>query len=127
MGEQEKKFRISEEELKKIPKNVRCKIALETALEVMLKECGGKDEFLYTLAEILGLDRNEINPVSEHCKRIFDIGLNKKTCYDFRFIRAWVMCKAWQLIEEQHLRFGDAIRAAWKIAKDICAEQGAYI
>ena len=119
--------RITPEDMKKIPPNVRCKIALETALEVMLNECGSKEEFLYTLASLLGIDREEINPVSEHCQRVFDIGLTKNTCTDFRFIRSWVMCKAWSLIDEQKLRFGDAIRVAWKIAKDICAEEGVIV
>ena len=121
---EKEKFRISDEELKKIPKDKKCKVAFDVALELLLKECGGRDVYSRELAVLFGLDPEEINPVSEHCKRIFDKGLNPDTCTNFRFIRAWVMCKAWQLIDEHHLRFRDAIRAAWKIAKEICSEYG---
>lgn len=123
----ESRLRIPPEELKKLPPDKRCKIALDVALNVLMKECGDKNTLTRTIAEVLGLNPDDINPVSEHCMRVFEIGLNKETCSDFRFIRSWVMCEAWKLIDEKKLMFGQAIRTAWKIAKEICAEEGVMV
>jgi len=69
--------------------------------------------------------------VSPHCERILrnfeDLINRKEICWDFREIRAVVMCKAWELMEKEHIPFREAIRRAWDWAKIECAEAGAYI
>jgi hypothetical protein len=65
--------------------------------------------------------------VSTHCKITLEKGLDKETCYDFRKVRAWVMCKAWEKMSKEPMRFADAVRAAWADAKTECARKSAAI
>jgi len=67
--------------------------------------------------------------ISRHCiKKLEDFETNTKNiCWDFREIRAVVMCKAWQLMEEKHIPFHIAVSEAWDWAKEKCREAGAYI
>ena len=69
--------------------------------------------------------------VSPHCERILkefeDLKHRDKICWDFREIRAVVMCLAWKKMEEEHMPFREAIRRAWDEVKIECAEAGAYI
>ena len=67
------------------------------------------------------------NPMSEKCRLILDKGLTKDVCYDFRGIRRWVMCKAWEIMEKEKVPFRTAIRTAWDEAKKLCLEIGAPI
>ena len=53
--------------------------------------------------------------------------MDKETCYDFRKVRAWVMCKAWEKMSKEPTRFADAVRAAWADAKTECARKSAAI
>ena len=69
--------------------------------------------------------------VSPHCERILrnfeDLINRKEICWDFREIRAVVMCLAWDMMETSHIPFREAIRRAWEEVKFKCAEVGAYI
>jgi len=108
----------------------KCKIALGSALKVVLEECGGKDNFFKNIGKILGLSEEEVeemNPLSEHCRRVLDEALTKERCHDFREQRRWVMCRAWDLMETEHIPFHDAIKRAWDELKERCAKIGAYI
>ena len=53
--------------------------------------------------------------------------MTKERCYDFREIRRWVMCKAWELMETEKLRFRDAVKKAWDLVRIECAKVGAYV
>ena len=64
--------------------------------------------------------------VSPHCQRVLD-NFRKEICWDFKGIRAVVICKAWQFMEEQHIPFKSAVRKAWAWVKDQCAKWGAFI
>ena len=116
-------------EKKNISKGDRCSVALRIGYDIMFSEClpEGKDLVGREIAELLGLDGKEINPISEHCKSVLDKGLTEDVCRDFRGIRRWVLCRTWQLMDEEKKRFRDAISQAWKEAKDICAEKGVYV
>lgn len=57
------------------------------------------------------------NPLSAKCERV--LGTIPK-CYDFRGIRRWVMCKAWDVMETRRVPFGAAISEAWDKAKEVC-------
>ena len=99
----------------------------------MLRDLFESIESLFITPEdieaVLGLDPHEINEPSEKCKIILEeVGLTKAVCEDFRAIRRWVACRAWQLLEEgKYHRWRDAIRKAWQEARLGCAKQGAVI
>lgn len=57
------------------------------------------------------------NPLSVKCERV--LGTIPK-CYDFRGIRRWVMCKAWDTMETRRVPFAAAISDAWDKAKEVC-------
>ncbi len=124
----ESKARITQEEIEKIPQDVRCGIALSVAMEVLAAQCADKDTLAKHVAEILGIDIKDINPVSQHCRQVLDRGVTKEVCGDFREIRRFVMCKAFEILDTGPTKsLGDALRAAWKVAKDLCVEQGVVV
>jgi len=65
--------------------------------------------------------------VSPRCQIVLEKGVTKDVCYDFRRIRAYVMCKAWKIMEEEKVPFRSAIKRAWDEAKRECAEAGALV
>jgi hypothetical protein len=66
--------------------------------------------------------------ISAHCVAILREPYSQDICYDFRKVRARVMCTAWQKMEERHIPFKQAINEAWAEIKGACAEQAhAYI
>lgn len=65
--------------------------------------------------------------VSLKCKILLEKGLDKETCYDFRKVRAYVMCHAWELMEKEKIPFREAIRRSWSDTKTECAKISAII
>jgi hypothetical protein len=65
--------------------------------------------------------------VSVHCKVTLEKGLDKEACYDFRRVRAYVMCLAWKKMTERPMRFAEAVREAWAETKAQCAKLSAAI
>lgn len=69
--------------------------------------------------------------ISSHCQVLLDDFIDvlkrKDICWDFREIRAVVMCRAWEIMEKEHVPFREAVRRAWRWAKDLCRQAGAYI
>jgi len=70
--------------------------------------------------------------LSEKCMAVLGVAkleqeptiLNENVCTDFKEIRRWVMCRAWQLYELGKVdRFGEAIRRAWFDLKVKCASK----
>jgi len=114
---------------KKVDKKDKCEVALRIGYDIVFSKClpDHKDLVAKEIAELLGIDGKEMNPISEHCKRVLERGLTEGICKDFKEIRRWVMCRTWQLMEEKGKRFKDAISQAWKEAKDICAEKGVIV
>ena len=81
------------------------------------------------MAKILGLDTHDINEVSVKCKYVLEErGLTAEVCKDFREIRRWVACRAWQLIEQDKAdTWKQAINQAWNEAKAQCIRLGVYV
>jgi len=104
-----------------------CSIAVKAALDLLKETCG--DTGLYReLGRLIGLTEEEIdkiNPPSEHCKAVLS-SLDEKLCRDFRGQRSWVMCRAWELIDEG-MTFRDAIRTAWEELREKCAKMGVVV
>lgn len=65
--------------------------------------------------------------ISPHCAKILEQPISKDICYDFRAVRARVMCTAWQLMETEHIPFRTAISKAWDKIKDECSTVDAHI
>jgi len=68
-----------------------------------------------------------MSEVSAHCRVVLERGLDKEACYDFRRVRAYVMCRAWRKMAERPMRFADAVREAWAETKAECARLSAAI
>ena len=109
-----------------------CNIAFDIALEEAFAVCNtpeGKQRAFNECAALLGID--DASTLSAHCHAILedfaDEKKREKICYDFRNIRAVVMCTAWREIENRHISFREAISAAWAEVKRKCADVGAYI
>lgn len=64
------------------------------------------------------------SPPSVHCQVILSRGLDKDVCYDFRKVRAYVMCLAWDKMAKEGLQFRDAIRTSWEETRAECARVG---
>ena len=80
------------------------------------------------LEELLGLNPHEINEPSEKCRLVLERGLTKDVCTNFREIRRWVACRTWQLLDEgKYTSWRDAIRQAWREAKEGCFKIGVVV
>jgi len=69
--------------------------------------------------ESLAKDAMEHNPLSAHCEAVL---AKPPKCYDFRGIRAFVMCEAWRRLEEEKLR-KLPVREAWQKARQVCVKE----
>lgn len=65
--------------------------------------------------------------ISPQCDTIIKAPMTRELAYDFRGIRARVMCYAWKFMEEKRIPFRDAIRQAWAKVKEEAAAIGAYV
>ncbi|MBW2671936.1 MAG: hypothetical protein JRD89_00805 [Deltaproteobacteria bacterium] len=65
-------------------------------------------------------DDPEPDPISAKCQLRLK---EPPSCWDFRGIRSWVLCKAWLEMEEKKMHFRDAIRMAWDEAKRVCRRE----
>ena len=109
-----------------------CSIAFDVAMDEAFAVCNtpeGKKHAFIECATLLGID--DAAELSEHCKSILenfeDTDKRKDICFDFRGIRAVVMCTAWEKMESERISFKEAINAAWKEAKEKCSDMEAYI
>ena len=117
---------MSEEDL---AEKEKCRIAFDVALAHIMDICGvgGKTEVFKVAGSLIGLSEEESNDVSEKCDIVLKQKITKDLCYDFRKIRQYVLCLAWDIMEKRKVRFADAIREAWREAKSKCAEVSAVI
>lgn len=56
------------------------------------------------------------SPISAHC---VDVLANPPKCYDFRGVRSYVLCRAWDLLEKEKLPTLPVSRA-WQEARKVC-------
>ena len=79
------------------------------------------DVSLDLAAELLGIHPKEVNEPSIKCSIILGQGLQPEICSDFREIRRWVLCRAWELLDSHSVKsFREAIRRAWEEARLGC-------
>lgn len=94
----------------------RCRVAIEVGLNSIMSECSGsKEVVLEKIKDMLGMDKDE----EPSCD---GIELNAETCSDTPTVRAWVMCRAWDLLQEEDYDFGSAIKLAWQEARNKCED-----
>jgi hypothetical protein len=56
------------------------------------------------------------SPISPHCENVLD---NPPLCWDFRGIRSYVLCKAWDIMEKGK-RVRLPVGEAWSEARKVC-------
>jgi len=59
------------------------------------------------------------SPVSPHCEAVL---ASPPKCYDFRGIRAFVMCRAWDIMEKEK-RTRLPVGEAWSEARRVCVRE----
>lgn len=59
------------------------------------------------------------SPISAHC---VDVLANPPKCYDFRGVRSYVLCRAWDLLEKEKLPTLPVSRA-WQEARKVCVRE----
>ena len=91
-----------------------------------IEELKKRYEELERAVDALGEALKE-NPVSPKCERILGVTPSKEECFDFRAVRARVLCNAWALMEAEKVPFATAIKRAWDKVKSECAGVSAYI
>lgn len=69
--------------------------------------------------EALAKDALGHNPLSAHCEAVL---AKAPLCYDFRNIRGWVMCRAWDILEKEK-RTKLPVSEAWQEARKVCARE----
>jgi hypothetical protein len=88
-------------------------IAEEAAVKAV--ELQGQKIALQVAKELSGQVIHQ-SPISPHCVAVLQA---PPKCYDFRGIRAWVMCRAWDLMEKGKLT-KLPVREAWAEARQVC-------
>lgn len=56
------------------------------------------------------------SPISPHCERVLE---TPPLCWDFRGIRSYVLCKAWDIMEKEK-RIRLPVAEAWREARAVC-------
>jgi hypothetical protein len=110
-----------EELAAKIPPEARCGIVLGVAMEALTSHCTDPRLLAKMFAGYLGVDETiDCSTVPEEP--------GKETCSNTRKLREWVLCKASKLFEQMKRgTFGDNVKAAWIVARDLCKEAGIEI
>lgn len=65
--------------------------------------------------------------VSPHCRAVLQEPMTKELAYDFKRIRARVMCRAWQAMETERIPFRVAISRAWEDIRREARQIGASV
>lgn len=99
----------------------RCRIITETALEKAVEKCDSEEAVKRQVADLMGFASDEPDP---DCEASLSEGLNEETLQDFRGVRQWVMCRAWQLIDSGEESFRGAVQRAWNEAEQAADEEG---
>jgi len=70
------------------------------------------------VVEGLAKEREELHqsPISPHCEKVLE---TPPKCWDFRGIRSYVMCKAWDIMEKEK-RIRLPVGEAWIEARKAC-------
>lgn len=59
------------------------------------------------------------SPISEHCEAVL---AEPPRCYDFRGIRSFVLCRAWDIMEKEK-RTRLPVGEAWSEARTVCVRE----
>ncbi len=115
-SKKEKKADLSEEAEK-------CAIAFDVGMEEAFAVCGGKegkDRLFCEMGGLLGLSADDAKDLAKFHKEVLEDfeDEEKRADMDFQDMRAFVLCKSWQLIDEEKKPFRQAISQSWTYVKD---------
>lgn len=57
------------------------------------------------------------NPISAKCEMVLE---TPAKCYDFSGTRRYASCRAWDLMEKEHIGWQEAITKAWSEVRTVC-------
>lgn len=66
--------------------------------------------------QVEGLAKDALEPLSAHCEAVL---AKPPKCFDFRGVRAFVMCRAWDILEKEK-RTKLPVSEAWQEARKVC-------
>lgn len=91
-----------------------CRLITEVAIEQAMESCGSEEAVREQLRRIVGLEGEEEDP---NCNVALDEGLNEETLQSTKGTRQWVMCRAWELVQDNDMTLSSATSRAWNEAK----------
>lgn len=93
-----------------------CQMALRAAFDKGMEMCGSREAQMNQTARLFGIE-----PAGEpdiDCETALSEGLNAETLDSFRGLRQWVMCRAFEVAEDEDQPFDLAVQQAWEEAEE---------
>lgn len=75
---------------------------------------GVKEDARKRLQELSAEPNNEPDAT---CEESLSEGLDEETVNNYRGVRQWVMCRAWQKHKDENVPFAEAVGSAWSEAE----------
>lgn len=91
----------------------RCQVITEVAIQQAMDKCGSEEAVYNQLRRIVGLDPDD----DPDCTEMLSEGTSENTLSSTRATRQWVMCRAWEMVEEDEMSLSAAVSKAWSEAK----------
>lgn len=100
-----------------------CQIIDNVMEQKKMEKCSPK-QLIENLADRLGIEVEIENPEEPDpdCPSSLEEGLDEETCENMNGLRQWVFCRAWELVDKEGFRLGEAESKAWSEAKKGCME-----
>lgn len=99
----------------------RCRVITEVAIEKAMDKCDSEGAVKNQLARIVGLDDEDEHP---DCESVLMSGLDVATLANTRETRQWVMCRAWEMVNDEEMTLSSAVSKAWAEARKAGEEEG---
>ena len=87
----------------------KCRLVTEVAVEQAMEKCGTEDAVRNQLRRIIGLGED----MDPDCDMALAGELGEETLQSTRSTRQWVMCKAWEYVNEDEMTLSSAVSKAW--------------
>jgi hypothetical protein len=98
----------------------KCRLVTEVAVEQAMEKCGSEEAVRRQLMRIVGLSE-DLDP---DCEASLEEGLDEPTLQSTRATRQWVMCRAWNLVQDEDRTLSAGVSQAWAEAKAEGDKQG---
>lgn len=87
---------------------------LEPNEQILSELAALRNDIQHITDVLMTSSHSEDNPISPHCEEIVK---EPPKYYDFRAVRSYASCRAWDIMDTEHVSWGDAIRKAWDEVK----------